>query len=197
MGLCHPCNNDSSAHHPHHHCNTARCCHSDNQCQWLQNHGDLSCGHHCEKGQAVTAVLGQESWTCLSLKPLSLERRGGFLLWWKMTRFFAAAHSSPLEGWGQEQDASCVPTGMHLCPPCLCLCLLGEEPGCLSCAGERWYLESACKSLLINYCIGGLTYLQVWFRGKKENKLKGQAVKGCQCYPCVFQVVLQGCLQPV
>lgn len=89
-----------------------------------------------------------------------------------MTGFFEAAHSSPLEGWGQEQDASCVPTGMDLCPPCLCLCLLGEEPGCLCCAGGR--LESACKSLLINYCIGVLPTCKFGLGGKKKINQKGK-----------------------
>lgn len=58
MGLGDPCNNDSSAHHPHHYRDAAGCCHSDNKREWIQNYCHIGCWHHCEKGKAVTRVLG-------------------------------------------------------------------------------------------------------------------------------------------
>lgn len=54
VGLGHPSDDDSPAHHPHHHGHPARRRHGDHQCQWLQDHGHLRRGHHREKGQAVT-----------------------------------------------------------------------------------------------------------------------------------------------
>ncbi|XP_067573140.1 SAP30-binding protein isoform X3 [Pseudorca crassidens] len=54
VGLGHPGDDDSPAHHPHHYGHPARCRHSDHQCQWLQDHRYLCRGHHREEGQAVT-----------------------------------------------------------------------------------------------------------------------------------------------
>ncbi|XP_006145868.1 SAP30-binding protein isoform X1 [Tupaia chinensis] len=56
VGLSDPGDDDSPAHHPHHHGNPARRRHSHHQCQRLQDHRHLCRGHDREEGQAVSGL---------------------------------------------------------------------------------------------------------------------------------------------